>query len=103
MKKQKEIDVDIDEVPDNPVPEQDRPIRPPAEPPGQDDRINNIKESRFRWAEAVNYWQTANQEVIAKRYSNAEVFFEESQKAVVRYFEKYYTDSPFHVQFNIDP
>jgi hypothetical protein len=105
MRKRLEHDEDIDEVPDNPVPEQDRPVRPPAERPisGESARTSNIKESRFRWAEAINYWQIANQEVAAKNFANAAVLFEESQKAVVRYFEKYYTDSPFNIDFAIDP
>lgn len=102
MKRKPEHDEEIDEIPDNPGPEQDRPVRPPPqeeeEPPP-----SRLDEARFRWVEAINYWQIANQEVFAKRYSNAEAFYEESQKAVVRYFEKYYTESPFAIAFAIDP
>src|SRR5256885_17138852 len=101
MRRRAEYDEDINEVPDNPGPEQDRPVRPPPKEMAGEGRPGNIKESRFRWAEAINYWQIANQEAIAKRFSNAEVFYEESQKAVVRYFEKYYTDSPYQIAFDL--
>jgi Tc toxin complex TcA C-terminal TcB-binding domain/PKD domain len=78
--------------PDNPFPDPDRPGRPrPGEP--LTGRAEEIAEARFRWAEAVNYWQIGNEAAIAKRYANAEVAYEESQKAVIRYFEKFYTTS----------
>jgi hypothetical protein len=63
----------------------------------------DIREARFRWSEALDYWQIANAESAAQRFGNAEVAYEESQKAVVRYFEKFYTSSPLHLAFNIVP
>lgn len=41
----------------------------------------------------MNFWQIANAETTAQRFANAEVAYEESQKAVTRYFQKFYTTS----------
>jgi hypothetical protein len=61
-------------------------------------------EARSRWLEAIDYWHKANEESTAKRFANAEFFYEESQKAVVRYFEKFYTTwSVRQLAFNIVP
>lgn len=83
--------------PDIPFPDPDRPGRPrPDKGEGPlTGRLEEIAEARFRWGEAVNYWQIGNGEAIAKRYANAEVAYEESQKAVIRYFERFYTSLNF--------
>ena len=86
-------DEDEGELPPvDPFPDPDRPGRPPPNT-GETERLRDISEARFRWAEAVDYWQIANEESAGQRFGNAEVAFEESQKAVVRYFEKFYAKS----------
>jgi hypothetical protein len=88
--------------PDSPFPEEDIPPSPPPDPPvGSSQRLADIIEARFRWIEAVDYWQVANAESAAQRFGNAEIAYEESQKAVVRYFQKFYTSSPLNLNFNI--
>jgi hypothetical protein len=57
-------------------------------------------EARDHWVEALTYWQTANVESAAQRFANAEVAYEISQRAVIGYFQKYYTNSPLHFTFN---
>ena len=81
--------------PDIPFPDPDRPGRPrPDTGEGPlTGRAEDIAEARFQWAEAVNFWQIANAETTAQRFANAEVAYEESQKAVTRYFQKFYTTS----------
>ena len=85
--------------PDNPFPDPDPlPLPDPGEP---STRIEDMIEARDRWVDAMTFWQIANEESTAQRFANAEVYYEESQKAVVRYFEKFYTSSPLHLDFNI--
>ena len=74
-----------------PFPRPDRPPRPIPIPEGASERAAAILEARARWLEAIDYWHKANEESSAKSFANAEFFYEESQKAVVRYFEKFYT------------
>ena len=84
--------------PDNPFPDPDRPGRPrPDKGEGPlTGRAAEIAEARFRWAEALNYWRIGNQEATAQRFANAEVAYEESQKAVLRYFQTFYSTVPMH-------
>ena len=89
--------------PVDPFPDPDDPGRPPPDTGEVRARLRDISEARFRWAEAVDYWQIANEESAAQRFANAEVAYDESQKAVVRYFEKFYTMSPLGLAFNIVP
>ena len=90
--------------PESPFPDPDIPPNPVPDPiPGSSQRLTDVLEARFRWSEALDYWQIANAESAAQRFGNAEVAYEESQKAVVRYFEKFYTSSPLHLAFNIAP
>jgi hypothetical protein len=60
-------------------------------------------EARDRWVEALTYWQTASVESAAQRFANAEVAYEISQRAVLGYFQKFYTTSPLHLAFNFAP
>jgi len=90
--------------PDLPFPDHDSPPTPPPAPAaGTSQRLADIIEARFRWSQALDFWQIANQEAAVQHFGNAEVAYEESQKAVVRYFEKFYTSSPLHLAFNIVP
>lgn len=92
--------------PESPFPDPELPPNPPPEPPtGTSQRLADVIEARFRWAEALDYWQIANVESAAQRFANAEVAYEESQKAVVRYFQKFYTSlpPPLNLAFNIVP
>jgi hypothetical protein len=89
--------------PDNPFPDpQDPPIPDPGELPP---RIEELIEARDRWVEAVAYWQTANAESAAQRFANAEVAYEISQRAVIGYFQKFYTTAPpsLKLTFNFVP
>jgi Tc toxin complex TcA C-terminal TcB-binding domain/PKD domain len=80
------------------------PPNPVPIPEEASERIAAILEARSRWLEAIDYWHKANEESTAKRLANAEFFYEESQKAVVRYFEKFYTTWPVkQLAFNIVP
>ncbi len=107
--RRKTDDEDLDEFPDNPLPDEEGPVRepPPLDEDPESPRYDEINEARFRWVEAINYWQRANEEVAGKRYENAEVLFDESSKAAVRYFEKFYSppNSPvthLSIPFGID-
>jgi hypothetical protein len=82
--------------PDNPFPDPDRPGRPrPDKGEGPlTGRAAEIAEAKFRWAEALNYWRIGNQEATAQRFANADVAYEESQRAVIRYFQAFYP--PIH-------
>src|SRR5215475_7644480 len=89
--------------PDLPFPEPSSPpIPPPAPAPGISQRLIDITESQFRWSQALDFWQIANEELAAQRFGNAEIAYEESQKAAIRYFEKFYTSSSLHLAFNVD-
>jgi hypothetical protein len=88
--------------PELPFPDPDSPPNPVPHPiPEASQRLADVIEARFRWAEALDYWQIANAESTAQRFANAELAYEESQKAVVRYFEKFYTSSPLNLDFDI--
>lgn len=88
--------------PEVPFPDPELPPNPPPEPPvGTSQRLADVIEARFRWAEALDYWQIANAESAAQRFANAEVAYEESQKAVVRYFQKFYASSPLELEFEM--
>ena len=81
-----------------------RPPNPVPIPEGASERLADILEARVRWLEAIDYWHKANEESAAKRFANAEFFYEESQKSIVHYFEKFYTRWPVkQVAFNIVP
>jgi hypothetical protein len=92
---------------EEPFPRPDRPPKPVPIPEGTSNRLAEILEARVRWLEAIDNWHKANEESTAKRFVNAEFFYEESQKAVIRYFEKFYTSplqsSHLQLAFNIVP
>ena len=79
-----------EEVPEEPFPDPDRPGRPVPLPEGVPPEVENILEARLRWLEMIDYWHKAAGQANAKQFSNADFFFEESQKAAVRYFENFY-------------
>lgn len=88
--------------PEVPFPDPQLPPNPPPTPaPGSSQRLADVMDARFRWAEALDYWQIANLESAAQRFANAEVAYEESQKAVVRYFQKFYASSPLELEFEM--
>src|SRR5262245_11557296 len=88
--------------PEVPYPDPELPPNPPPAPePGSSQRLADVMEARFRWAEALDYWQIANLESAAQRFANAEVAYEESQKAVVRYFQKFYSSSALELEFEM--
>jgi hypothetical protein len=84
--------------PDNPFPDPPDTDTPPPDP-GIPPRIAEMIEARDRWVEALTYWQTANVESAAQRYANAEVAYEISQRAVIGYFQKFYT-TPLQLRLN---
>jgi hypothetical protein len=87
-----------------PFPRPDRPPKPVPIPEGASERFGAMLEARSRWLEAIDNWHKGNEEATAKRFGNAEFYFEESQKAVVRYFEKFYTSwSIKQLAFSIVP
>jgi hypothetical protein len=87
-----------------PFPRPDRPPKPVPIPEGASERFGAMLEARSRWLEAIDNWHKGNEEATAKRFGNAEFYFEESQKAVVRYFEKFYTSWPIkQLAFSIVP
>jgi len=88
--------------PDIPFPDPPDTSTPPPDP-GIPPRTAEMIEARDRWVEALTYWQTANVESAAQRYANAEVAYEISQRAVIGYFQKFYTNSTLHLTFNFAP
>lgn len=80
-----------EEVPQEPLPDPDRPGRPvPLPEGGVSPETEKLLEARQRWLEMIDYWHKAAGQANAKQFSNAVFFFEESQKAAVRYFENFY-------------
>ena len=51
---------------EEPFPDPDRPGRPPPDTGETRQRLRDISEARFRWAEALDYRQIANEESAAK-------------------------------------
>jgi hypothetical protein len=88
--------------PDNPFPDPPDTNAPPTDP-GTPPRTAEMIEARDRWVEALTYWQTANVESAAQRFANAEVAYEISQRAVIGYFQKFYTNSPLQLRFVFAP
>jgi len=92
------------EPPGGPFPRPNVPPKPVPIPEGASERLGDMCVARSRWLEAIDNWHRANEEATAKRFAKAEFFFEESQKAVVRYFEKFYTSWPIkQLAFSIVP
>ncbi len=84
--------------PDNPFPDPPDPINPdPGEIPP---RAEELIEASNLWRQAVAYWQTANAESAAQRFANAELAYELSQRAVIGYFQKFYTNAPQFLKLN---
>ena len=89
--------------PEDPFPDPDEEPRPVPDTGETRQRLKDVSESRFRWAEALYYWHIGNEESVAQHFADAEVAYEECQKAVVRYFEKFYTTSALNLRFDIPP
>jgi len=89
--------------PDNPFPDPPDTDTPPPDPGDVSTRTAEMIEARDRWVEALTYWQTANVEAAAQHFANAEVAYEISQRAVIGYFQKFYTNSPLQLRFNFAP
>lgn len=79
-----------EEIPQEPFPDPEDPGRPVPVPEGVPPEVENLLEARQRWLEMIDYWHKAAGQANAKQFSNADFFFEESQKAAVRYFENVY-------------
>ena len=79
-----------EEVPQEPFPDPERPGRPVPIPEGVSEEIAGILEARQRWLEMIDHRHKAAEQANAKQFANAVFFFEESQKAAVRYFENFY-------------
>lgn len=79
-----------EEIPQEPFPNPESPGRPVPIPEGVSEEIEKLLEARYRWLEMIDFWHKAAEQVNAQQFANATFFFEESQKAAVRYFEKLY-------------
>ena len=79
-----------EEIPQEPFPDPEKPGRPVPIPEEVPEEIGKILEARYRWLEMIGFWHKAAEQVNAKQFANATYFFEESQKAAVRYFENFY-------------
>ena len=81
-----------EDIPQEPFPDPEKPGRPvPTPPEGTSEETDKVLEARFRWLEMIDFWHKAAEQVNAKQFANATFFFEESQKAAVRYFESFYS------------
>ena len=81
-----------EDIPQEPFPDPEKPGRPvPTPPEGTSEETDKVLEARFRWLEMLDFWHKAAEQVNAKQFANATFFFEESQKAAVRYFESFYS------------
>jgi len=81
-------DGENDFPPDLPEPPPD----PPDEPitPVGELRANAVQEAARSWIEAANQWRQGNAHFVQRRYAKAAGAYEASQRAALRYFEKYY-------------
>lgn len=71
------------------------PPDPPAEPTtphtaAGELRKNAVQEAARSWVEAADQWRKGNEDFEQRRYANAAGAYEASQRAALRYFEKYY-------------